>query len=187
MIGGRWQRVEYESLRMLCFHCGKFGHDVEACPLKEPVPTSVPPPDEPSHIPPKTTDTRKHENEMFGPWMVAKKHSKKTSLSSTSQVPTAPKIASTEHSPGVLASSSSPHLNSPAVASTSEPVEFVPDSPQTTSHPITNLPHGSDVIGIGIYVSAREKEDFMCDDGSSHDDELSDDILMDATDPSMQG
>lgn len=34
-IGGRWQRVEYEALRMLCFHCGKFGHDAAVCPSKQ--------------------------------------------------------------------------------------------------------------------------------------------------------
>ncbi|EOY31426.1 Uncharacterized protein TCM_038365 [Theobroma cacao] len=30
-IGGRWQKVEYEGLRILCFHCGKFGHNIDCC------------------------------------------------------------------------------------------------------------------------------------------------------------
>ncbi|XVE97063.1 hypothetical protein REPUB_Repub02eG0278300 [Reevesia pubescens] len=30
-IGGCWQKVEYEGLKMLCFHCGKFGHTDLEC------------------------------------------------------------------------------------------------------------------------------------------------------------
>ncbi|XP_021275621.1 uncharacterized protein LOC110410309 [Herrania umbratica] len=30
-IGGRWQKVEYERLRILCFHFGKFGHNINSC------------------------------------------------------------------------------------------------------------------------------------------------------------
>ncbi|XP_017974558.1 PREDICTED: uncharacterized protein LOC108661610 [Theobroma cacao] len=34
-IGGRWQKIEYEGLKMLCFHCGKFGHSEEGCVMKQ--------------------------------------------------------------------------------------------------------------------------------------------------------
>ncbi|XVF01096.1 hypothetical protein REPUB_Repub04eG0058600 [Reevesia pubescens] len=30
-IGGRWQKVEYEGLGMVCFACGRFGHSKEQC------------------------------------------------------------------------------------------------------------------------------------------------------------
>ncbi|KAL0924126.1 hypothetical protein M5K25_004935 [Dendrobium thyrsiflorum] len=34
-LNGRFfQRVEYEGLSHLCFHCGFIGHKVESCPLK---------------------------------------------------------------------------------------------------------------------------------------------------------
>lgn len=26
-------RVEYEGLNQICFHCSRFGHKVESCPL----------------------------------------------------------------------------------------------------------------------------------------------------------
>lgn len=34
-IGGRWQRIEYEGLRMLSFHCGQFGHSDLDCMVRK--------------------------------------------------------------------------------------------------------------------------------------------------------
>lgn len=31
-IEGKIQRVEYENLPNVCYECGLFGHDKEACP-----------------------------------------------------------------------------------------------------------------------------------------------------------
>ncbi|XVF06930.1 hypothetical protein REPUB_Repub06bG0093500 [Reevesia pubescens] len=33
-IGGRWQKIEYEGLKMLCFHCGRFGHSDLDCQIR---------------------------------------------------------------------------------------------------------------------------------------------------------
>ncbi|XVF04671.1 hypothetical protein REPUB_Repub05bG0104900 [Reevesia pubescens] len=34
-IGGHWQMVEYEGFKMLCFHCGRFGHSDMKCEVKK--------------------------------------------------------------------------------------------------------------------------------------------------------
>ncbi|CAL1414072.1 unnamed protein product [Linum trigynum] len=36
-----WQKVEYENLPMVCFDCGKIGHQSTACPLLRPVPMTT--------------------------------------------------------------------------------------------------------------------------------------------------
>ncbi|KAK8593111.1 hypothetical protein V6N12_045198 [Hibiscus sabdariffa] len=32
VLNGRIRMVEYESIPLICFHCGKYGHLQEACP-----------------------------------------------------------------------------------------------------------------------------------------------------------
>lgn len=34
IIDGRWQKVEYEGLHIICFPCGCFGHTTECCSIK---------------------------------------------------------------------------------------------------------------------------------------------------------
>ncbi|XP_040934424.1 uncharacterized protein [Gossypium hirsutum] len=34
LINGRSQRVEYESLPTICFHCGRYGHVKDNCPFR---------------------------------------------------------------------------------------------------------------------------------------------------------
>lgn len=33
-IYGRLQRIEYESLPLICFDCGRYGHNRKTCPFK---------------------------------------------------------------------------------------------------------------------------------------------------------
>ena len=33
-VDGNSLRIEYEGLHLICFHCGKFGHAIEQCPVK---------------------------------------------------------------------------------------------------------------------------------------------------------
>ncbi|KAK5803818.1 hypothetical protein PVK06_031467 [Gossypium arboreum] len=34
LINGRSQKVEYESLSTICFHCGRYGYVDNICPLR---------------------------------------------------------------------------------------------------------------------------------------------------------
>ncbi|XP_028785492.1 uncharacterized protein LOC114741406 [Neltuma alba] len=33
-VDGKNRKIEYEGLQLICFNCGRFGHDAEHCPLK---------------------------------------------------------------------------------------------------------------------------------------------------------
>ncbi|XVF24392.1 hypothetical protein REPUB_Repub13aG0124000 [Reevesia pubescens] len=76
-IGGRWQRVEYKGLGMLCFQCGKFGHAKEQCDVLQNDNTVLP--NEKVDKQPK--DTHFHNNDgtdsKYGPWMIATKRVRK--------------------------------------------------------------------------------------------------------------
>ncbi|KAK8554740.1 hypothetical protein V6N13_093714 [Hibiscus sabdariffa] len=87
IVNGRVQLVEYESLPVICFHCGRYGHAKEGCPdLRHNQPPSatepIIPPEAPSNIP--------TASESFGPWMVATRRTRKpSSTSATAKVPNA--------------------------------------------------------------------------------------------------
>lgn len=34
-LDGKVQRVEYENLHVICFHCGKYMHNKEGCPDRD--------------------------------------------------------------------------------------------------------------------------------------------------------
>lgn len=59
---GRHQRVEYEGLHLICFGCGKYGHQADNCPLS--VATQPPP----------VAAPRQNAEDAigFGPWMMPK-------------------------------------------------------------------------------------------------------------------
>ncbi|KAK9017890.1 hypothetical protein V6N11_000890 [Hibiscus sabdariffa] len=87
IVNGRVQLVEYESLPVICFQCGRYGHAKEGCPdlrhNQSPSATEpVLPSEAPSNIP---TDSVS-----FGPWMVAARRTRKPSPNfSAAKVPNA--------------------------------------------------------------------------------------------------
>ncbi|XVF29489.1 hypothetical protein REPUB_Repub15cG0125200 [Reevesia pubescens] len=73
-IAGRWQRVEYKGLKMLCYHCGRFGHNENECEVKKKVTLKS------KHK--KMAEVgkfvhREFESQRFGPWMITKKKYRK--------------------------------------------------------------------------------------------------------------
>ncbi|KAK8606540.1 hypothetical protein V6N13_030821 [Hibiscus sabdariffa] len=68
MVNGRIQVVEYESLPIIYFNCGKYDHVSETCPNKSP---------KPGHaiLPPPALE-QPHDSVMttFGPWMLVGKY-----------------------------------------------------------------------------------------------------------------
>ncbi|XVF06754.1 hypothetical protein REPUB_Repub06bG0077800 [Reevesia pubescens] len=80
-IGGRWQKVEYEGLKMLCFHCGKFGHNDLECGVRKKQEQGFTEEqalklDKCEEIPDKD-----YENEKFRLWMISKKKYRKPIVS----------------------------------------------------------------------------------------------------------
>ncbi|XVF07510.1 hypothetical protein REPUB_Repub06bG0145300 [Reevesia pubescens] len=77
-IGERWQKVEYEGLGMVCFHCGCFGHSKEQC-LETKGNEAV------SEVEKNDDNMEEAGNpvalsqstEKFGPWMIASKRTRK--------------------------------------------------------------------------------------------------------------
>nr|KJB10274.1 hypothetical protein B456_001G193300 [Gossypium raimondii] len=69
LINGNLQRVEYESLLVMCFFCGRYGHNNESCPY-----TSLP-----SRLS-KVMDPMTGINQKmdFGPWMLEERRSRRT-------------------------------------------------------------------------------------------------------------
>ncbi|KAK9001735.1 hypothetical protein V6N11_024433 [Hibiscus sabdariffa] len=87
IINGRPQIVEYESLPMVCFHCGHYGHLKDICPklqCSDEVPAAA------SEIPLSTpAPTHSVPDEAFGPWMLVER--RKRNPRSISSVISAPK------------------------------------------------------------------------------------------------
>ncbi|KAI3931890.1 hypothetical protein MKW98_012300 [Papaver atlanticum] len=70
-IGSIRQRIEYEGISLICFHCGKINHKKDNCPSLHSVNNSN------VASQPAAVDAGKVENgESFGPWMLvaARKH-----------------------------------------------------------------------------------------------------------------
>ncbi|XP_017972900.1 PREDICTED: uncharacterized protein LOC18612588 [Theobroma cacao] len=82
-IGGRWQRVEYEGLHMLCFHCGKFGHGSDLCPVRQKETEGFSEEQVTKLASEKKNPTREHESTPYGLWMVAKKTYRRNSENKT--------------------------------------------------------------------------------------------------------
>ncbi|EOY22292.1 Uncharacterized protein TCM_014510 [Theobroma cacao] len=79
-IGGRWQKIEYEGLKMLCFHCEKFGHSEEGCVMKQQEKKGL---SEEQAL--KLSESHKvvqkdYETAKYGPWMVVKQNNRKPKM-----------------------------------------------------------------------------------------------------------
>ncbi|XP_021290562.1 uncharacterized protein LOC110421316 [Herrania umbratica] len=77
-IGGRWQKVEYEGLRMMCYHCGKFGHYEEGCIVRQKENEGYTGNQAIALAELAVTREKDYETHRFGPWMVARKNNKRT-------------------------------------------------------------------------------------------------------------
>ncbi|CAL1391745.1 unnamed protein product [Linum trigynum] len=66
-----WQKVEYENLPTVCFHCGRIGHTEEECPEKR---LALPPPASTKQgvVTPATgaEEISEEPNPGFGPWLL---------------------------------------------------------------------------------------------------------------------
>ncbi|KAK8572182.1 hypothetical protein V6N12_028243 [Hibiscus sabdariffa] len=79
MVNGKIQLIEYESLPLICFHCGRYGHAQDTCPVLLPAPVSAEPvmeqapanhPKVSHHTPTVITNQDDGAVGSFGPWMV---------------------------------------------------------------------------------------------------------------------
>ncbi|XVE96610.1 hypothetical protein REPUB_Repub02eG0237700 [Reevesia pubescens] len=78
-IGGRWQRIEYEGLKMLCFHCGRFGHSELECEIRRKTEEGYSEDQAERFVERGKIIEHEHENVRYGPWMIAKKRYRKPS------------------------------------------------------------------------------------------------------------
>ncbi|KAK9232422.1 hypothetical protein WN943_022668 [Citrus x changshan-huyou] len=79
-LDGKVQRVEYENLPVICFHCGKYGRYKEGCSDREnngPTEVDVPIPVDPAEQQWMSKAGHDSRNEpKFGPWMVVARKGK---------------------------------------------------------------------------------------------------------------
>ncbi|CAL1394902.1 unnamed protein product [Linum trigynum] len=71
-----WQKVEYENLPKVCFHCGRIGHADEEC--REKRPTALSPAFTNLELAPTvagTTEDPEEPNPGFGPWLLVTRRS----------------------------------------------------------------------------------------------------------------
>ncbi|MFQ6619714.1 hypothetical protein Gotur_000108 [Gossypium turneri] len=75
-INDRIQRVEYESLSMVCFYCGRYSNNQEICPYKSGQDTTSM--IDVNQLPRETSGVPKCvEEERYGPWMLVERRQKK--------------------------------------------------------------------------------------------------------------
>ncbi|CAI0451602.1 unnamed protein product [Linum tenue] len=76
-LDDEWQKVEYENLPEVCFHCGRIGHGSGTCPLNKPM--EAPPLLSLSDgsTPASQAHTPDDQNPGFGPWMLVTRKSRR--------------------------------------------------------------------------------------------------------------
>ncbi|KAJ1424430.1 Zinc finger, CCHC-type [Sesbania bispinosa] len=86
-LNKRIYRVEYEGLHLVCFHCGRYGHRKDVCPLlaqKEDRTvnegSSDPKGNHVSDAPVPKNPVSNDSEENFGPWMIAHKRPRRKML-----------------------------------------------------------------------------------------------------------
>ncbi|KAK5838399.1 hypothetical protein PVK06_007128 [Gossypium arboreum] len=79
LINGRKQKVEYESLSTICFHCGQYGHVENTCNFKSTesmVEVSRGSPETESKVQKLNVERSKKKDGNYGPWMIVEKKSR---------------------------------------------------------------------------------------------------------------
>ncbi|CAN1148093.1 hypothetical protein LINPERHAP2_LOCUS16254 [Linum perenne] len=77
----RVRRIEYEGLHTVCFNCGCYGHQLEACPLSKAPEVEVAAEvafDNPIFCQDGGSEVRPEVTEEFGPWMLVKRTNRRT-------------------------------------------------------------------------------------------------------------
>lgn len=80
---GKWRKVEYKGLHLICFDCGEYGHRAQSCPKSRPAELSNPPP--PQLGVPRFNQTTQPRictelKRKYEPWMIVQNRWQKTNL-----------------------------------------------------------------------------------------------------------
>ncbi|XVF02788.1 hypothetical protein REPUB_Repub04eG0204400 [Reevesia pubescens] len=84
-IGGRWQRVEYEGLGMLCFECGKFGHVRDQCYMNKKEDNTTTTKGDTRTTAEESPQQQLDELSNYGPWMIATRRTRQPRADGTSK------------------------------------------------------------------------------------------------------
>ncbi|CAN1170968.1 hypothetical protein LINPERHAP2_LOCUS29291 [Linum perenne] len=82
----RVRRIEYEGLHVICYQCGCYGHEKEACPTLRAVDMKIDAVEgvtvmpNPTFQPSEVDPPRPELEEEYGPWMLAKKKTHKRAV-----------------------------------------------------------------------------------------------------------
>lgn len=77
-------KVEYEGLNMICFHCGRFGHRKESCPLST-LPKGVEAAQGNGPEAQPQSPAAAEESQPFGDWMIVKREKRKGGFTAKSK------------------------------------------------------------------------------------------------------
>ncbi|KAL4353703.1 hypothetical protein GQ457_06G025370 [Hibiscus cannabinus] len=84
-INGQIQCVEYESLPIVCFKCGTYGHDTDLCPLAKGSESET------AVQPPPSARPKTIPSDPFGPWMLVERRQRRQPWKET--LPETPVVA----------------------------------------------------------------------------------------------
>jgi len=92
-LNGWIWRIQYEGLKLICFHCGKHGHKDNVCPLRSTRQSEGVNALHSDHASPGTVPApRPEDEELYGSWMMVKRPIRWKSLRPTSQTGSRPEI-----------------------------------------------------------------------------------------------
>ncbi|CAL1412959.1 unnamed protein product [Linum trigynum] len=93
-LDGKWQKVEFENLPIVCFECGKIGHTKLNCPALSQALTAATHAGSPSSPSAAAAVGSSEDPAVFGPWMLVSRKSRRNSRDPAKQGKSEPVLVS---------------------------------------------------------------------------------------------
>ncbi|KAL4319697.1 hypothetical protein GQ457_18G010960 [Hibiscus cannabinus] len=126
IVNGRTQIVEYESLPIVCFSCGTYGHANHNCPQDKPVESAMD-----FDLPQPINPPNQQPVESYGPWMLVARRRRRPALS---RLPPNPVVENSRYNPIFL------ETDNDNLPPTADNTPSAPSSPHRSNSTLRQVP-----------------------------------------------